>query len=220
MTAPGFFGKLPAHGDFVGRRLPATLIDPLDAWLQRALLESRHALGDAWLPAWLESPIWRFVLTQGVCGARSWSGVMMPSADRVGRCFPLVLAAPGLAAPALPDCLGLHAPWFARLEDLALSALEEGFSIDGFDAALLALDGAPGGSPAFQEQQGRLARVAPLAGSAIPALACAPIGGSSAWWTDGSQQVAPCLAVCAGLPQPAGFAAMLDGAWPARGWDV
>lgn len=217
MTAPGFFGKLPGHGDFVGRRLPSAMRDPLDAWLQHALLHSQRDLGAAWKPAWLHSPLWRFVLAPGVCGSQAWSGVMMPSADRVGRCFPLVLAAPGMAA--LPDCLGQHAPWFARLEDCALSVLDADWSIEAFDAALLALDGAP---PAA-EAAGPLLdgpQVTPLAGQSLPPLAASALGGASGWWTVGAPQVAPCLALSPGLPPPAGFTAFLDGGWAARGWTL
>ena len=219
---PGFFGKLRTHGDFVGRRLAPPLRLALDAWLQGALLRSRQDLGAAWLPAWLNGPLWRFVLAPGVGGEQACAGVMMPSLDRVNRCFPLVLALALDGAPSLAECLGAQDAWFARLEDLALSTLEPGFSIDAFDAALAALDGAPrarareatagaGALPAG-------ARFAALDGREPPALAHAPLAGQSAWWTAGAPTVAPCLAVCGGLPAPAAFAALLDGAWEAHGW--
>jgi type VI secretion system protein ImpM len=234
---PGFFGKLRTQGDFVARRMPAPLRLSLDAWLQAALLRSRQDLGAAWLPAWLASPLWRFVLAPGVGGERACAGVMMPSLDRVNRCFPLVLAAELAGTPSLADCLGAHGAWFAGLEDLALSTLDADFSIDAFDARLLALDGAPraradervaarahdgaaGFSAAWAGLQGasqEAPRVAALNG-ALPALAHAPLEGRSAWWTDGAPEVAPCLAMCSGLPAPAVFSALLDGAWEARGW--
>lgn len=219
-TAPGFFGKVRSHGDFVGRRLPPGMRGVLDAWLQRALLHSRRDLGAHWQAVWLSSPLWRFVLAPGVCGDHAWAGVMMPSQDRVGRCFPLVLAAPCRGTPVLADCLTRHAGWFAHLEDIALTSLDDAFSIDAFDATLLALEGAPC-APA-DAGAGALpigtARVARLAAGAPPALAFDAIGGASAWWGDGSARVAPSLACCPGLPDPARFAAMLDGGWLARGW--
>ena len=143
-TAAGFFGKLPSHGDFVARRLPAAFTDPWDAWLRAGLADSRAQLGEAWLPVYLNSPIWRFVLGAGVCGPQAWGGVMMPSVDRVGRYFPFTIAA-GLDDGATPA-----AAWYAALEALALPALGEGFSLPGFDAALQQLappragDGFPG----------------------------------------------------------------------------
>ena len=216
-SAPGFFGKLRSHGDFVGRRLPPEMREPLDAWLQAALLRSQADLGAGWRPAWLSSPLWRFILAPGVCGPHSWTGVMMPSLDRVGRCFPLLLASSLARAPSPADCMATYAPWFVRLEDLALSSLDDGFSLDAFDAALAVMEGAPPpadlSSPPLPRQP---------EGSSGIVLAGAPAGaavdGQSAWWTDGSLQVAPCLALCEGLPAPAAFAAFLDGGWDERGW--
>ena len=98
-SATGFFGKLPALGDFVERALPAEFVTPWDAWLQRAIAASRASLGEQWLDIYLTSPLWRFVLGAGPCGARAWAGVMMPSVDRVGRYFPLTVAAPLPAGP-------------------------------------------------------------------------------------------------------------------------
>jgi type VI secretion system protein ImpM len=223
---PGFFGKLRSHGDFVSRRLPPAMREPFDGWLQAGLLRSRAELGAAWTPTWGTSPLWRFMLAPGLCGPQAWCGVMMPSADRVGRCFPLVLAAGMDGVPPLADCLALHAAWFARLEDLALSSLDDGFSMAAFDAALQALEGAPvparGVATAATAAMAAPAgpRVAALLEGVAPPFANAGMDGDSAWWTDGSAQVAPSLAVCPGLPPAAGFAALLDGRWQAHGWQL
>ena len=64
----GFYGKLPARGDFVRAGLPRDFIDPWDAWLQSVIAGSRVLAGDAWLPAYLESPVWRFALPPGCPG--------------------------------------------------------------------------------------------------------------------------------------------------------
>lgn len=217
--APGFFGKLPSHGDFVTRRLPPAVRLCFDDWLQRGLVQSRIDLGEAWLPAWLSSPLWRFVVAAGVCGEHAWAGVMMPSHDRVGRCFPLLLAAAFDATPSLPGCLAPHDGWFARLEAMALSTLEEGFSLERFDLALAALDGA---ALAASASDARRVPDAAMATARVAALRAGEVGelaqGCSAWWTEGSHQVAPCLAICGGLPAPTRFAALLDGHWAQRGW--
>ena len=52
-------------------------------------------MGDAWLPAFLEAPVWRFTLPPGMCGAQAALGLMLPSVDRAGRYFPLTFAALG-----------------------------------------------------------------------------------------------------------------------------
>jgi type VI secretion system protein ImpM len=116
----GFTGKLPARGDFVSRGLPRGFAEAWDAWLAEAMPGSRAILGEAWLPAWLEAPIWRFALPAGQCGADAVAGVMLPSVDRAGRHWPLTLAAvlPGQAAAPTPDTA-----WFEALEAAGLDAV-------------------------------------------------------------------------------------------------
>jgi type VI secretion system protein ImpM len=89
----GFYGKLPARGDFVRAGLPRDFIEPWDAWLQSVIAGSRALAGDAWLPTYLESPVWRFTLPPGMCGDLAVLGLMLPSVDKAGRYFPLSFAA-------------------------------------------------------------------------------------------------------------------------------
>ncbi len=90
----GFYGKLPARGDFVRAGLPRDFTDPWDEWLQSVMAGSRSLAGDdAWLPAFLEAPVWRFVLPPRMCGPQAALGLMLPSVDRAGRYFPLTFAA-------------------------------------------------------------------------------------------------------------------------------
>jgi type VI secretion system protein ImpM len=223
----GFYGKLPAKGDFLGRRLPRSFIDAWDAWLQDAVGQSREALGEAWLEAYLTSPLWRFLLGPGVCGADPVAGVMMPSVDRVGRYFPLALAMP-VPGCRTPVQLALaNEEWFAGAEDLALSVLGEDADFDAFDAAVAAI-GAPEAAEARAEARALDAACAiPVAGlealgAAAPALLDSVIGALvprwSLWWTGGSDAVTPTFMVAAGLPPPHGFAALLDGGWERWGW--
>lgn len=220
---PGFFGKLRSHGDFVGRRLPAALRHRFDQWLQEGLVRSKQELGQDWLPTWSTSPLWRFVVGEGVCDEHAWAGVMMPSADRVGRCFPLLVVARIDGRPSLSDCLTLHIKWFAQLERIALSTLEAEASLNAFDHALqLVGDGPRGiageaGEAGLAEPPGS-ALVAGISYGEMPSLAASSLEGRSAWWTDGSPRVAPSLVVCAGLPSAAAYPALLDGRWAERGW--
>lgn len=142
-ATPGLYGKLPALGDFVQRRLPATLVDPWDAWLQAALAASQAALGEAWLERYLTCPLWHFVLSPGLAGPDLWTGVLMPSVDRVGRYFPLTIAC-ALPPTVNPLIVPEATDWFARADTLVLSALDEAppaapFSLDAFAAAVAAL---------------------------------------------------------------------------------
>ncbi|MBV8092952.1 MAG: type VI secretion system-associated protein TagF [Acetobacteraceae bacterium] len=97
----GLYGKIPSRGDFVGAGLPVSFVRAWDAWMRRALVASRAVLGEQWLPAWLEAPVWRFALPGGACGPEAALGLWMPSVDRVGRHFPLVV---GACAASLSKC--------------------------------------------------------------------------------------------------------------------
>lgn len=104
---PGLFGKLPTHGDFVRRNLPRSFVAPWDAWLS----EGVRARPDAdWTP-------WRFHLPPGACGPDAVAGIVAPSADAVGRRFPLTLAA--LEVEARPA-----ESWYEALEALAARQLD------------------------------------------------------------------------------------------------
>jgi len=140
----GFYGKLPSEGDFVTRRLPWEFTSAWDDWLQQGMQASREALGAAWLERYLSAPIWRFQLAPGVCGPSGWRGLFFASVDRVGRYFPLTLAFPDGAAPALESLR--QDDWLA-IEDAALAGLAPTLPIDDFDRAVAAL-APPAGAPA------------------------------------------------------------------------
>jgi type VI secretion system protein ImpM len=124
----GLFGKLPAHGDFVRRGLPAEFLKPWDEWLQAALPAARAALGEAWEAAWAAAPAWRFVLPAGACGPEPVAGVLLPSEDAVGRRFPLTLAAVGTARAG--------EGWFDALAALGEAARTLGTDAEALAAAL------------------------------------------------------------------------------------
>ena len=93
IVVPASIGKLPARGDFVRAGLPRDFTDPWDDWLQSVMAGSRALMGEAWLPAFLEAPVWRFTLPPGMCGEQAVLGLMLPSVDKAGRYFPLTFAA-------------------------------------------------------------------------------------------------------------------------------
>jgi type VI secretion system protein ImpM len=119
--AVGFYGKLPARGDFVRAGLPREFTDPWDEWLQSVMTESRSLLGDDWLPAFLEAPVWRFLLPRGMCGPLTAIGLMLPSVDRAGRYFPLTFAA--LSTHGIAKTTG--AAWLDICEAAGRAALEQ-----------------------------------------------------------------------------------------------
>lgn len=234
-TSTGFFGKLPSHGDFIDRGLARGFIQPWDDWLQRALAQSRLALAEDWLAHYMIAPIWRFVLAPGLCGDSAWQGILLPSVDRVNRHFPLTLALSRPAGSGLVQALLGSEAWYAHCEAIALQALSAGLDADNLYGHLAQLPPLPmtptcmpgpdhGGPLAWQlPWQPDPGGLLPAAGLAIAlaetllALRGEPL---SLWATEGSERVGPCLLVHRGLPDPAGFTALLTGDFAARGWSV
>jgi type VI secretion system protein ImpM len=204
----GYFGKVSTLGDFVSRGLPDGLVAAWDAWLQQCVHASRQQLGDQWLHHYLTSPVWRFAIAPGILGPEGLGGVMMPSVDRVGRYFPLMIGAAG--APPLLDWFHAHEAWYDAVEDLARASLDAAFRLEQFD-------GLP--APALSDgghvmPAGGVWRfpMAPDVGARVVATA---LQGHSLWWTEGAPAVEPSLLMCAGMPRAQGFAAMLAGLSPA-----
>ena len=236
-SPPGFFGKLSILGDFVSRRLSRQFIDPWDEWLQKGLHASRDQLGSAWLEVYLTSPIWRFGLSPGLCGPQGWAGLLMPSVDKVGRYFPLTLAAPVNEVNQLFDLFEYHADWFRELESLALSGLEANLDLDDFDLALQRLK-----MPLEQQMspwsfltQGDVDTVSGEFFACAHRLDAHPgiaqalqesgklllrrfLPHFTLWETLGSQHVESTFLVVSGLPSASGFSAMMTGDWAERGW--
>ena len=87
----GFFGKLPGYGDFVQRGVSPDFVKFWDTWVMQALESSRSQLGEQWQHHYFHSPIWCFSLNRGVAGAEAITGLLMPSVDKAGRCYPFTV---------------------------------------------------------------------------------------------------------------------------------
>lgn len=227
MTA--FYGKLPAKGDFLSRNLPREFIDTWDDWLQSGMNASRQALGGGWLDTYLTSPLWRFALPAGICGTNAWTGVLMPSMDKVGRYFPMTVVK--LLPPALsPICVAIqNEDWFGSVEATLLAALDnESLDMEEFDRtvqsfAFSEIDAASIDAPQQAGAGIRLALQEDLA-IAKPLLAFASpevqqrTAGFTVFWGSGSEHVAPGILLSKGLPGPQMFTPLLSGNWSAHGW--
>jgi len=198
-AAIGFCGKLPARGDFVMSGLPRSFVEAWHDWLQRVLAASRRSLGEDWVAAWLEAPIWRFALSPGICGPDAVLGLWMPGVDRVGRYFPLTFAAvtPG-ADPA--TLIRAGGGFLALVECAGLDALAGDLAPDAVAARLAAAASAEPGDPPTDPES------------------CPPAG--ALWWSAGSPRVPATSFATAALPNEAIFAGMLDAGFllsPAEG---
>lgn len=221
VEAPGWYGKLSMLGDFASRRLPQHFVDACDAWLAQGMEASRAQLGERWLDVYLTGPIWRFAWAPGVIDDHWWLGVLMPSVDKVGRYFPLVIARSAAALPGSSEALQA---WYAHLSAAALGTLRSGATLEDFEAALAR-------TPATGEP---LAAVAPVA-SALPGRlrhtlagpaslqawvqalvvgeAMQGFGRHSLWWPDVAESPDSSLSVAQGLPAAPHFSELLEGRW-------
>ena len=181
----GFYGKLPARGDFVCLALPRDFTQPWDTWLQTVISGSRAQMGRDWLPAFLESPVWRFALPADLCGARSVLGLMLPSVDRAGRYFPLTFAALAPLGADIADQPTAVA-WLDRCEAAGRAALEQDAGPDRIGAML--------DTPNLSAPATRLSQ--------------------SVWWTDGAPRVPATRFTREGVPDVATYATMLDAQQP------
>lgn len=213
---PGFgaFGKIPALGDFLRVNLPAGFVQRWDSWLQSALVAARQALGPRWEACYMSAPIWRFSLPAGQAGDQGFSGILMPSVDRVGRQYPLTLAAPCPPGDAALRHFANTAV-FARLEDIALDVLEHETGLADLQQALggIALTHPGALPPATEAYAGALPPDQVMAARQI-----AQTRGQPAVWTsigDGEQR----MMLCAGLPDTREVTALFDpgsALWPQR----
>lgn len=220
----GWYGKLPALGDFSGRRLPPEFVSRCDDWLSRGIQTSRAQLGEGWLNTYLTAPIWRFAWSPGLAGANWWVGVMMPSVDNVGRYFPLVVAQACAHAPLHDGPHGALDAWLDHMTHAAMSTLQAGTSVDAFESQLAAAPhwdpGLPDSGPNLRRLIGRdryeahqNVSLGPwLRGLARQSLLHS-LQGHSLWWLAQNAQGGSSMSVAPGLPQADQFVELLQGSW-------
>jgi len=182
----GFYGKIPSRGDFVRYGLSRALTATWDGWMSGVLRDSKAILGRIWLDAWLEAPVWRFALPIGLCGSEAVLGLWMPSIDRAGRSFPLMLAA---AFPAGDTRLlaASGTAWLDAADEAGRAALADVLEPETLAARVPAASLVEQNTTTVQD-------AAPLA----------------LWWTDGSPRVPPQRFALPRLPDAECFASMLD----------
>lgn len=161
-TAVGIYGKLPTNGDFLRRGLRAETIADLDCWLQIRLADTPHD--------WRQEDVsaWRFLASTGVFGPMAILGLLAPSRDRVGRDFPLVVAAE--IEPTTDIGHAVSREWLDRAEALMHLARTGLMKIDDLEFALAEL-----GDPTRDQPMTDVVDLAP---------------NRSLWWRSGSVDAA------------------------------
>ncbi|MBZ9845766.1 type VI secretion system-associated protein TagF [Mesorhizobium sp. CA5] len=128
LILPGFYGKMPAAGDFVTRRLPGDFVRRWDRWL------AQHIVPLFGVETWPADTALRFLSGPASFGAAA--GVVLQSADRVGRRFPLSVVARLSEAPLK---LAYSDGWFDGIESAAFTAQRAELTPDELDTALVNL---------------------------------------------------------------------------------
>ncbi len=224
VEAPGWYGKMAMLGDFASRRLPQNFVDACDAWLARGVEASQAQLGERWLNVYLTGPIWRFAWAPGIIDHQWWIGVMMPSVDKVGRYFPLLVARAASQPPASADGYQALMAWYGHLSATALGTLRQGASLEDFESALARApaptEPMPAIAPVATPLAGRLRYTVPSAASLsmwvqglLAADSAQRYAGHSFWWPDHAQAPDNSLSVSSGLPAAQHFAELLEGCW-------
>ncbi len=135
----GYHGKIPTQGDFIQHGLPSAFTRAWDRWLGEGLAALKDRRGEAWLGGYRSSPIWRFHLPAGAFGERAMVGVVMASFDRVGRNFPLTIAAEAAPGASSLGALLTDAHMLDQMAETALRALADRLKKDALDAAVDAI---------------------------------------------------------------------------------
>ncbi len=227
----GIFGKIPSHGDFVSKGLPAAFIESWDHWLQQSMLASQESLGERWLEHFLVSPIWRFSIPNGCISNMSWAGIMLPSVDSVGRYYPLTLAAQIPSELGGFEFVAAATGWYEQLEDVAIGTLEKGLTVDELEQHLGLLNGVLQQpvreimplSPKRHQQHSIPLEFPEQSITSITPMLCDALLKSqgstlSIWWTKGGHHVEPAVLLADRLPRPTSYTALLNGQWENWHW--
>jgi len=230
----GYYGKVPLKGDFISKDLPRSFMDPWHVWVKEALACSKNQLGEAWREYYLTTPLYQYVLSPGICGNKTWIGVMMPSLDRVGRYYPMTLSktVPGMSNPftLFETCK----TWLDGAEKLLLSCLDEDFSVESLDIGMKQLEPDEDDEKTITLQKFTMhnyedsAWQIPLLNSekqnsVYPALLDSMAGtffsSYSLWRTKGSDLISPSIVISEDLPPYESVTAFIDGNWKKWGWN-
>ncbi|CAI0701189.1 TPA: type VI secretion system-associated protein TagF [Serratia fonticola] len=149
-TPIGWYGKIPAEGDFLQRRLPNAVINRWAHWFQSGLLNLQHELPDNGKHLFGYAPVWNFVIPAPLGNQYVQMGCLLPARDRVGRYYPVC----AMRLWALHDWrkqqLNIAANWYNQLGHTLLNGVRNGFSAEQIDRALLAIPELP--TPVAEEE--------------------------------------------------------------------
>lgn len=133
--ALGWYGKLPAAGDFVRRRLSSEVVNWWHRWLELGLpnVKENYARQNLFFHA----PIWNFALPASHGCEMVQIGCIAPSRDRVGRLYPLLVSLYVPPAYYEPQLIAGSSRFYQQAGQCLLKAVSLGCSVDQFDRSLV-----------------------------------------------------------------------------------
>jgi type VI secretion system protein ImpM len=166
-------------------------------------------------------------MSSRVCGDSAIAGTFIPSVDQVGRNYPFAIVKEITQAPIQ---VWSDQTWSEKLEPWILATLDDDFYLEPWLEMLCKEDMSwPEMQPVTasvvqSERQTKSQMIESVNDSTLSQLGLLHqsytdlYGRYCLWWTQGSEEVPPCLLVTSGLPQVSQFSAMLDGNWERWGW--
>lgn len=224
MAYTGLYGKLPALGDFISRRLPEPFVGAWDGWLAAVVAGVRQQAAERWPLAFDALPTQLWAFDAGVCGPFAAFVVAAPGRDRVERRYPLTLAVifDGRGDPFA--FAAAAAPFVARaaavLEELSTPGIDPRGAIDArldeLDALASSMSGVGAADPAQLAQlwQTSAGWSVPLPAGAGLAAHLGAIGAgalrrvASGLCLSGPALDAGTMVASRGLPDPQAFASL------------
>ncbi len=196
--AAGLYGKHPGFGDFISAGLGEGWRGFAD-WAEAALGGWREGAGPDWQAQFDAAPPLCFWIGPALAG-QALRGAWIPSRDRTGRRFPLVVAQAGGAPPVLDSADAFYVA--------ALEALTRLAALPGFEPreAVTTLELLPAGDmpptwPTFWAVNPQLAPLELLQRLAATDHAHAAAA-RSYWWFSGPDGTHAGVLACQGWPGP------------------
>ncbi len=234
MNTTGYYGKLPQRGDFVSGKIPTTFKNTWDDWAQQLVIANNELQQQGSAQPWFHLPVYRFYLSSMIAGDNAWVGVMLPSADSVGRLFPFCLARDIDPAISAAEAMASHQAFYETLESLIQQLYSNELSFANLNDTLTQLDAetavtaaADTATIARQSSEPALSirittpadtgdpRFWQSATSAVLSLTCA---GHSFWTTSALSNSSCETLICEGLPSANCCKSLFHGNFDALHW--
>ncbi|WP_037385198.1 type VI secretion system-associated protein TagF [Serratia sp. DD3] len=138
-TSIGWYGKIPAEGDFLQRRLPNTVINRWANWFRSGLLNLQQELPNDGKHPFGHAPVWNFVIPATLGNQYVQMGCLLPASDRVGRYYPVCAIRLWSLNDWHKQQLNGAADWYKQLGHTLLNGVRNGFSAEQIDHSLLAI---------------------------------------------------------------------------------